>query len=118
MSKKQSKSDTINNAIASHVEAGTSRDDIVISLFQEHALSLGQATKAVAKYMKDNGLQTSRRGINAEFNDWLVETIPTKAQVEEYIQIQGTPNMERHKSHYVNLADLTRRAFEKGKESK
>lgn len=112
---------TVKKTIANLYKDGTeSRDDLIIATFQKHAdIGLNKATKLVAEWMKDEGLTVAKAGINAAFDDWLIEgleagTPRSAADVLVYIKDEGTPNMERHKTHYQRIAALAIRAFEKG----
>lgn len=111
---------TVNKTIAADHKAGMSKDDIIVSVFSKHAdIGLNKANTMVTKWFKDQGLIIAKQGINAAFDDWLIEGLEageprSAADVLTYIKDEGTPNMERHKTHYQRIAELAKRAFEKG----
>ena len=109
---------TIEKTIATLLKAGTGRDEIVVDLFTNHALSLGQANKAVATYFKANNLVTVRIGFKASYADWLVENQPTKADAEAYVKENGSPNVIKHLGNYMLMWELSNRAFAAGKLAK
>ena len=113
---------TVIKTIADNFDSGMGRDEIIIAVFQEHAdIGLNKANALVAKWYKDNGHAVTKQGINAAFDEWLLSADPAKprtaADVSKYIKDEGTPNMERHKTHYQRIAALAAAAFKKGLES-
>lgn len=115
---------TVLKTIAALYKAGTeSRDDLILGVYQKHAdIGLNKATKAVADWMKAEGLTVARQGVNAAFDEWVLAGCESgkprsAADVSAYIKDEGTPNMERHKTHYQRIAELAKRAFEKGQAS-
>lgn len=108
----------IQELIKAELKAGVNKDEIIVNLFTNHSLSLGQATKQFAKYLKDNNLQIVRVGFNSDYNDWLIDNQPSVEDAKLYINENGSDNIKRHEKHYLKLRDLAERAFEKGKAGK
>lgn len=63
--------------------------------------------------IKELGLSTkAKKGFAAEYYDWLADGIRTEDEVIGFIQGNGeygetTPNIKKHKSHYLNIWELT-----------
>lgn len=112
----------VNEIIAAAVKAEVSKDEIIVTLFTDHALSLNGATKAVAKWMKDNGMTVVRVGFTSMYHDWLVEAEPksprTEAQAAKFMKDNGSDNTLRHAKIFQHQRELVARAFKKGLEAK
>jgi len=67
--------------------------------------------------IKELGLSTkAKKGFAAEYYDWLAGSARTKTEAEDFIAGTGeygetTPNIKKHKSHYLNIWDLTARVW-------
>lgn len=97
-----------NTFIAKGIKAGDTLDAIKVGLYTEfEGLSLGQAAKLVAKYMKDNNLVVKRVGFTALFYDFLKEGKKTEKDVDDFIAANGSDNTKRHAKHYKGVAELT-----------
>lgn len=112
----------LTTSIDSYYAAGKERDDIIVALFNDHAVSINTATKAVAKYWKDNGLTTTKVGFTKLFQDWLLDATPSKprteAQALKFMEEHGSENTLRHKNYFLNERALVEAAFKKGLASK
>ena len=113
---------TVVKTIANLYANGTeTRDELILGVFQAHAdIGLNKATKFVAEWMKAEGLTTSKAGINAEFDAFLIEGCEAgeprnAAAISAWIAENGTANTERHKAHYQRLGRLAEAAYNKGK---
>lgn len=89
-------------------EAGiTERDQLVIGLYNDKAVSLNKAGAIVTAWMKDRGYSASRSGgFREDFYEWLKEAPRTMDEVKAYCEENGSENTMRHLTHFQGIAQL------------
>lgn len=94
---------------------------LVEALKGVNAKSASASIRAYAKknelecYKKPAGTGTGRSGITSDYHDWLIDNCPvTHADVNAWIETNGTGNTKRHAKAWLAKADVVNRAFNKG----
>ena len=94
-----------------------------IKILRAHLAIEGFKDSEVNSAIKEAGLVTKKTSFASEFYAWLAESERGKDEVELYIMDpkwggeidkKGLTNIQRHLSHYSNIADLARTIWTKG----
>ncbi len=103
----------INERVAQLIKEGVTEKKVI----QAHLVIEEYKPVDITKALKEAGLSAKKASFANDFYDWLVEEVRSEEEVMQYVMgtdghEETTANIQKHKSHYINIADMARAIHE------